>query len=166
MVYYFLSQLLKMMQCGYLAAQTPQSQCFSTYVFDLSSNSNNFCWLKRVVSMDSTLNWSLAKCFSVVTIFGSEGTGGMVIDWDPSRFSSCSSNWVIYSFRIVFYRSFGYILVTCILILHFLCEHLYPSTQLVNHFPQLTDSLITINCINYSESQQSVLRQETVCTSC
>ena len=29
--------------------------------------------------MDSILDWSLAKCFSVVTIFGSEGTDGMVI---------------------------------------------------------------------------------------
>ena len=51
---------------------------------------------------------------------------------------------------------------TSILILHFLCEHLYPGTQLVNHLPQLTDSLITIKCINYSESQKSVLRQETI----
>ena len=55
---------------------------------------------------------------------------------------------------------------TSILILHFLCEHLYPGTQLVNHLPQLTDSLITIKCINYSESLKSVLRQETVCIFC
>ena len=73
---------------------------------------------------------------------------------------------MISSFRVIFYRSFGRILVTCNLILHFLCEHVYPSTQLVNHLPQLTDSLITINCIDYSESQKSVLRQETVCPSC
>ena len=86
----------------------------------------------------STLDW---KWFSVTDIFGSERTGGMVIDWD---ISSCSSNWVICSFRIVFYRSFGRILVTCILVLHSLSEHLYPGTQLVNHLPQLTDSLITI----------------------
>ena len=153
-----------MMQCGYLhgspnklfhstwfidvflsnmqACPIPQSQCFN--IFGLSSNSNNFYWLDRVAGIVSTLDW---KWFSVTAIFGSDGTGGMVIDWDASCFSSCSSNCVICSFRIVFYRSFGRILVTCILIFHFLCEHLYPRTQLVNHLPQLTDSLITIKWI-------------------
>ena len=120
------------------ACPTPQSQCFN--VFGLSSNSNNSCWHDRVASIVSTLDW---KWFSVTAVFGSEGTGGMVIDWDVS---SCSSNWVICSLRIAFYWSFGRILVTCILILHSLSEHLYPGTQLVN-LPQLTDSLITIKWI-------------------
>ena len=60
-----------------------------------------------------------------------------------------------------FLQVLGHILVTCILILHFLCEHLYLGTQLVNHLPQLDNSQL-----NYSESQKFVLRQETVCASC
>ena len=82
--------------------------------------------------------------------------------WDTTLFHSCLYSALIRlgcflllqlflqlrvtcSFQIVFYWSFGHILVTCILILHFLWEHLYPGTQLVNHLPQLTDSLIIIN---------------------
>jgi len=143
------------------ARPTPQSQCFS--ILEFPSNSNNICWLDRVAVIASTFDW---KWFSVTAIFGSDGTGGMVIDWDASCFSSCSSNWVICSLRIVFHRSFGRLLVTCILILHFLCEHLYSGTQLVNHLPQLSYRQLDNNQVNYSESQKSVLRQETVCTFC
>ena len=89
----------------------------------------------------------------------------MVIDWDPSCFSSCSSNWVTCSFWIVFHRSFGHILVTCILILHFLCEHLYPGTQNCQSSSTAYRQLDN-NQLHHSESQKSVLRQETVCTFC
>ena len=145
-----------MMQCGYLHG-SPNKLFHSTWFIDIDVFLLNrlvqphihnvstylashlipttFVDLTGIVS---TLDW---KWFSVTAIFDSGGTGGMVIDWDVFCFSSCSSNWVMCSLRIVFYRSFGRTLVTCILILHSLSEHLYPGTQLVN-LPQLTDSLI------------------------
>ena len=141
------------MQCGYLHG-SPNKLFHSTWFIDvfllnrlvqphihnvstyLASHliPTTFVDLTGIVS---TLDW---KWFSVTAIFGSEGTGGMVIEWDVS---SCSSNRVICSLQIVCYRSYGHTFVTCILILHSLSEHLYPGTQLVN-LPQLTDSLITI----------------------
>ena len=148
-----------MMQCGYLHG-SPNKLFHSTWFIDVflsnrlvqPHNHNVSTYLAShlipttfadLTGIVSTLDW---KWFSVTAIFSSEATGGMVIDWDVS---SCSSNWVIIYVHyglFFFYRSFGRILVTCILILHSLSEHLYPGMQLVN-LPQLTDSLITIKWI-------------------
>ena len=121
------------------ACPIPQSQCFN--IFGLSSNSNNFCWL----------DWHCFH-FRLEVVFCDSHIWLRRDWWNGYRLGCflllrCSSSWVICSLRIVFYRSFGRILVTCILILHSLSEHLYPGTQHFNHLPQLTDSLITIKWI-------------------
>lgn len=135
------------------ACPTPQSQCFN--IFGLSSNSNNFCWLDwhcfhfrlEVVFCDSHI-WLRRDWWNGYRL----GCFQLFLQLGDMFITDCFLQ-VLWSHTCDLYPNPS-LLVWAPLSWHATCQSSTAYRQLDN------------NQVNYSESQKSVLRQETVCTSC